>query len=255
MEPKYVWSWGNNFKPDDVLTEKDATQKIISHIQKRFDKFLRQSGKERLLEKTPNNCLRLPFIRAVFPEAKIIHIVRDGRSVFYSTGEILNQGYFKQNVLQNRLLEMLVETPYWAWSAYIPRAIETLLRKIEGRPLNFWGPRPPGWRDWVETDSQNIIIAKQWSATVSQAVREGNTIDKQFYFRFRYEDLMANPINLIQNIIDFSELQDAEQVVKYVKQTVDPTRQHKWHELIDTNTLEQIRPYMEDVLYQLGYEW
>lgn len=34
-----------------------------------------------LLEKCPRNVLRIPFLQAVFPEAKFVHIVRDGRDV------------------------------------------------------------------------------------------------------------------------------------------------------------------------------
>jgi hypothetical protein len=34
-----------------------------------------------LVEKNPRNILRVPYIKEIFPEAKIIHIVRDGRDV------------------------------------------------------------------------------------------------------------------------------------------------------------------------------
>ena len=29
VEPRYVWSWGNNYKPDDVLTKINAKPRII----------------------------------------------------------------------------------------------------------------------------------------------------------------------------------------------------------------------------------
>lgn len=34
-----------------------------------------------LVEKNPRHTLRIPFLKAIFPDAKIIHIVRDGRDV------------------------------------------------------------------------------------------------------------------------------------------------------------------------------
>ncbi|HSE39379.1 MAG TPA: sulfotransferase [Acidobacteriota bacterium] len=34
-----------------------------------------------LVEKNPRNILRIPYIREIFPEAKLIHIIRDGRDV------------------------------------------------------------------------------------------------------------------------------------------------------------------------------
>jgi hypothetical protein len=41
-------------------------------------------GATRLLEKTPDHALHLPLIRRVFPEASLIHVVRDGRDVVAS---------------------------------------------------------------------------------------------------------------------------------------------------------------------------
>jgi hypothetical protein len=34
-----------------------------------------------VVEKSPRNALRIPFLRAVFPEARFVVIVRDGRDV------------------------------------------------------------------------------------------------------------------------------------------------------------------------------
>jgi len=38
-------------------------------------------SKEVVVEKNPRNALRIPYILSVFPEAKFIHIIRDGRDV------------------------------------------------------------------------------------------------------------------------------------------------------------------------------
>ena len=44
--------------------------------------FQAQQGSAALcVEKNPRNVLRVPFLRAVFPEARLVHIVRDGRDV------------------------------------------------------------------------------------------------------------------------------------------------------------------------------
>ena len=255
VEPRYVWSWGNNYKPDDVLTKINATPRIINHIRQRFHKFVKDQGKKRLLEKTPSNCLRLSFIRAVYPEAKILHIIRDGRSVFNSAQEILNTGYYPQELLNRRLLEMLLETPISEVPTHVPRIAEILKSKLTGRPLKFWGPRPQGWREWIKQDPPNVILAKQWAATINQAINDGALIDSNLYYRFYYEEMMARPREIMSNIIDFAELSDADNLINYVESTVDPSRQNKWRKLLNQATLEEIRPYMESTLNQLGYEW
>lgn len=255
VEPRYVWSWGNNYKPNDVLTKNDVSSRIIKHIRQRFDKFVKNQRKERLLEKTPSNCLRLSFVRAVYPEAKILHIIRDGRSVFNSANEILNTGYYRQEVLSQRLLEMFLETPTWEIPTQIPRVTEILKSKLIGRPLTFWGPRPQGWREWIKQDSPNVMLAKQWAATINQAIRDSDLINSNNYYRFYYEELMTKPREIMSNIVEFSELSDAEDLINYVQSSVDPTRQNKWRKLLNEATLEEIRPYMESTLYHLGYEW
>lgn len=59
------------------LTEQHATLKVRAKIRRRF---AGEKGEAALfVEKCPRSVLRVPFIRAVFPEAKLIHIVRDGR--------------------------------------------------------------------------------------------------------------------------------------------------------------------------------
>lgn len=61
------------------LTEQHATPEVKRLIRK---KFAEEQGEAALfVEKCPRSVLRVPFIREVFPEAKLVHIVRDGRDV------------------------------------------------------------------------------------------------------------------------------------------------------------------------------
>jgi len=255
MEPRYVWSWGNNYKPNDVLTPADATPKVIDHIRARFEKFVVDEGKVRLFEKTPSNCLRLPFIHKVLPEAKIIHVIRDGRSVFSSASDMLETGFYRPDKLKSRFSEMLVETPITEWPAHWPRIQETLLSKLMGKPIPFWGPRPAGWQRWVGAYPQPVILAKQWATTALQAVNEGEQLPASQYYRFRYEDLIARPAETMSAVMNFAELSESQSLIDYVTSTVDPSRQRRWNDVIDADMLEQIRPHLEGTLNTLGYEW
>src|SRR5688572_17089878 len=105
-EPRHVWTRGNSYRPDDRLTAADARPRVARHIRDTFAHFVQERGKERLVEKTPSNCLRIPFLRAVYPDAKIILVVRDGRSVIRSTDEILEKG-----VPTDRMVQRALETP------------------------------------------------------------------------------------------------------------------------------------------------
>lgn len=255
MEPRYIWSWGNNYKPNDILAATDASPKVIRHIRQRFEIFLKVQGKSRLVEKTPSNCLRLPFIFTVFPQAKVIHIIRDGRSVFSSTSNMLETGFYRPDKLTSRFGEMLRETPIGEWPAYLPQIYTTLKSKFLKTPIPYWGPRPQGWQDWIGSYPQTVILAKQWAALANQALLDSQTLPNSQYHRIRYEDLIISPQKIVEQIIHFSELREDKGVIDYVTQTVKPQRQCIWSDIIDGQTLREIRPYIEPTITALGYQW
>lgn len=248
-EPRHVWTWGNAYNADDVLTRADATPRIKAHIRRVFASFVRSSGRERLCEKTPSNCLRIPFVHEVYPEARILLVVRDGRSVIRSTGEIMERG-----VPGRRLLARARETPIWEWPAYGGQAASGAARRLLGRPLRFWGPRPPGWREWIDAFAPDVVRAKQWAATITRAVEDGRAIGPGSVFEFRYEDLMADPRPVMRRIVEFCGL-DGDDLVEHAAATVDASRRDKWRASLDAETLELIRPHMEPTLLELGYSW
>ena len=61
-EPRHIWTRGNAYKRDDVLGATDATPRRIRSIRKAFQRFVEQDGGSRFGEKTPSNCMRIPFI-------------------------------------------------------------------------------------------------------------------------------------------------------------------------------------------------
>lgn len=59
------------------LTAAQATPEVARLMRKKFEE---EKGEALwFVEKCPRSVLRVPFIRAVFPEARLIHIIRDGR--------------------------------------------------------------------------------------------------------------------------------------------------------------------------------
>jgi protein-tyrosine sulfotransferase len=80
FEAHDVWELaGQGAYDSHRLVAEHATPEIRKRIREWFRK--RQGSATLVVEKTPRNVLRVPFIRAIFPEAKIIHIIRDGRDV------------------------------------------------------------------------------------------------------------------------------------------------------------------------------
>jgi len=256
-EPRHIWIRGNAYRPDDRLTEADATPRIVARIHRAFAKIQAEQGKPRLMEKTPSNCLRVPFMRAVFPGGKILLVLRDGRSVVRSTADV-QQRKGQLHIAIRRAMH----TPLHEWPAQAGRAVDVLQRRVLGKPLPIWGPRPPGWREWVGKDHPDVVRAKQWSATILTAYRDCKALIEQAEARgeepnvliFRYEDMVADPGPTMSRILAFVDLPDDGMVERFAA-SVDQARFANRQDANSPEQLERIRPHMEPALRELGYTW
>ena len=58
-------------------TERDLTPELAGYFRSRF---LDAAGEAtHVLEKTPSNAMRIPFLNALFPDCHFVHVLRDGR--------------------------------------------------------------------------------------------------------------------------------------------------------------------------------
>jgi len=251
-EPQHIWTRGNAYRPNDRLTERHARPRVARHIRRAFESFVREQNKQRLAEKTPSNCLRVPFIRAIYPEAKILLVIRDGRSVLSSSDRLMTGGLSRLPRIARR---RALRTPLWEWPAHAPRAAETLMRKALGRPLRYWGPRPPGWRQWLRHDDRDAILAKQWAATISCALDDTEGAPPELVHRFRYEDLVRDPHRVLGEAFAFLQLPDAEPIIDRAASSARPDRAEAWRQTLEPERLERVREHLEPTLHRLGYAW
>jgi hypothetical protein len=84
-----------------------------------FSLYTRKNGKIRWGEKTPGHVFHLDQIRSIFPEAKFIHLVRDGRDV----AESLSRVYFgKKSIWANARRWRQAVLAWHAFQERVPRA-------------------------------------------------------------------------------------------------------------------------------------
>jgi hypothetical protein len=76
-EPNELWLYADPGRTHDEFNENDATYKVKQYIRKRFLKYQRVNKNRRVMEKTPKNILRIPYVRAILPEATFLFIVRN----------------------------------------------------------------------------------------------------------------------------------------------------------------------------------
>lgn len=251
-ENNKTWIWGNAFNKNDILTDDDITPKIKAHIIKRFAQYAEGVQGKRICDKTPKNCLRIPFILSVFPDAKIIHIVRDGRAVISSTKAEINKGK-EDYPIRRQLRIKLKGSSVLDWYVFLPR-IFYVIKRLIGIPTNYWGSKPPGWENWSE-DNRNIRLAKQWSKTISIAINEGRKLSSQNYLEIHYEDLVGYPTETIKKVAQFAEIENPQYMVDFGEWKIDPSRNTRRFKSLNENDIKEIMGIIEPILLKLGYDY
>lgn len=118
----------------DIASHCQTYHELVSGI---YDHFARQQDKRLAGEKTPDYLRRLSLLHAQFPEAKLIHLVRDGRSVALSLRQ-----WAKPNKGPGRI-ELWNEHPtavcalWWRWLVMEARAQSSQIDSSAYREIHY----------------------------------------------------------------------------------------------------------------------
>ena len=190
LEPRLIWSIGNHDRLDEVLTAEHLTPAIARRIDRRFDRFRERLDRPRFAEKTPSNLLRIPFIRALYPEAKFIFIERDPVASLHSLAR-LEQQPPDPDRLWARLCELRPENFHCQ-----------LRRLLDPEERAFFGPRVPGWRALLKLE-RPVRLARQHRLLMRHAERDLPSVE---FHRLSYEALVADPERVIRGMFHFAQL-------------------------------------------------
>jgi len=165
------------------LTRRDATTAIVAELRARFTGRIHDrdgqppaSGASvRLLEKTPKNALRVPFLLEVFPDAQFIFLQRDPRANLSS----MMQAWRAKGWITYRQL------PGWPgpWSLLLPPGYE----RLQGRPLEE-------------------VVAFQWRVANETILDDLADLPRERWTTVRYEAFVADPRAEIAKLLEFAGL-------------------------------------------------
>lgn len=250
VEPKYIWNYNNQTNNHDRRTEEEAKEVTKNFIRKRFAEFLQERGKERLLEKTPSNCFRLPFIRAVFPDAKFIILIRDGRDVAFSAKKKWTSPPDRSAILR-RITKL--EIPLRDFPGYVTTFLKDTIGRMFFPQKGFvWGPRFPGIQQTRERYSVLETCAIQWRESVQTALKDLKGLDDSQYFKLKFEDFVRNPKPYLDELLEFTNLKYEKQIIDFAQSFVEPDVAFKWKERPSKEVeefLELIIPLLERLDY------
>lgn len=162
------------------LTAADATETIANDLAGRFaasvaDRYGRPPvpGRFRFLEKTPKNSLRIPFFRALFPDAFFIYLYRDERATISSMVDAWRSGRFIT----------YPELPGW-----------------EGHPWSML--LTPGWRELVRLPLEEVAV-RQWAAATEIVLNDLQALPMESWCVASYDRLISHPQEEIQRLCDY----------------------------------------------------
>jgi hypothetical protein len=249
-EPVGLWLYADPGRDHDEFDETDATDKVKRYVRSEFLKYQQEHGNRIIVEKTPHNILRIPYVRAIFPEAHFLYIVRNPLS-FVSSVELK----WQKPASRKRILKRLKFTPITQWHHYLKRFLsQQWNNRILGRKyLSIWGPRYKGIQDDRQTEDLMTVIARQWSRATRKAENDLALFEEGQVLRLKYEDFVQDPISDMERICAHCGLQMTDEMAKTVRETVKTDRKLKWQRF-EPHVLARIIPELRDEMKRTGYE-
>ena len=165
------------------LTSEDTTPTIAAELDSRWLAELRaRDGSRtlppqvRMLEKTSKNLLRLPFLRALYPDALFIVLHRDPRATISSLLDVWGA----------QTMVTYPQLPGWTGPGWTLTLV-------------------PGWRE-VNGKPLEEIVAHQWSEGIRIMLDDLESLDPSSWCVANYEALVADPQKEIERLCAFAGL-------------------------------------------------
>ena len=240
-EPKAIWHLihphediiGNYSQADAKyrLTAEDATDEMHQRAARMFGAYLTATRSKRLVDKYPELIFRVDFVRALFPDARFIFLVRNGWDTCHSIA---------------------------AWS-------ERLGVQVNGEKHDWWGVNDRKWRliaeQLVKTDSVFAEIADEikgferhldraaieWIVTMQEGLRLIQELPDCIHL-LRFEDLTAEPGEVLAELGDFCELPTDNTFREYARQTLHLVPARKPFDIHP-----KVAPVFHEMMRKLGY--
>lgn len=197
----------------------------------------------------------MPVIKKLFPKARFVHIIRDGRDVCLS-----DRGYFQ-------LTSSHTDPPGWN-----PPALGLAQRSSTARKhptfrefclcVTFGDPNLSNWRGLNLSDRQHLtenrflLQMQSWINCINFARRFGEGLSDD-YRELRYEDLCANPVAEARLLSESLGMPLRPGVETFLERAVSRSQMRKWERV--RFTMRESRDFANAVewgtplLRELGY--
>jgi len=213
------------------LDEKHVDENVKKYANRLYGFYLISTLSKRVVDKYPEMIFRVPFLKEIFPDAKFLFLIRNGWDTCKS-----------------------IDT----WS-------KRLGKEEQGEIHDWWGANDRKWNLLVEQivskdeDLKQFIdeikdfknhtdrAAVEWIVTMKEGLK---VLEKypQNTMLVKYEELVSNSEKVLNNILEFTELDKDETFINYGKNILKPAPPKEPYTIN-----EKILPIFEKTMKQLGY--
>lgn len=265
-EPYYVWERYFSSRADDRWVTRGDPEGAARRIRREYRIFSEKSGGRIIADKLPYYVFNIDTVGAVFPDARWVHILRDGRDVTLS---IAREWEKRRRMVEGRdylqmvrvALRMLRRQPFLRYRLLaIHHEITTLRSLNPARRLNKarwggrpgWGPRFTGWEEALQARTTLEFNALQWTECV-RAAREGvQAIPPERRTEIRYEDLLSRPGETVEGVL---KTIGAGAAPEWCGTGPALRRENtgKWKKGFSPGEISLLKPILTPLLGELGY--
>lgn len=247
----YIWRYGNEDLTHDAISTSQCNESRCRYISSTIERFGRKNADGKtcriLVEKTVSNALRVPFVNAVFPEAKFVHLIRDGRDVIESAQRMWNSPRDYRYLVQKMRYFPFFNIRYGLWFAK-----QSLRFAGKKKGIGIWGPRYPGIEKDVSKSSILEVCAMQWKESVDAANLAFSTIQSSRVLTVKYEDLIADE-QVIEKLCYFIGMRDIDTVIAKYRMTVLKGAKGKWRVRWTDDEFNAVLAIAGPTLERVGY--
>ncbi len=253
-EINYIWRYGNARYPTDELLPRHATARVKHFIRKKFKQMAQGLNCHILVEKTCANSLRVPFVNEIFPHARFIFLIRDGRDVVASALRRWKSPLNVSYILQKARYVPCSDIPFYA-GRYLNHRLQKIFSASNSLPT--WGPRYEGIDPHRKGMSLAEVAGMQWKCSVSKSDAALKKIPQDRVLKIHYEEFVQNPSHVFPEIFRFvtDSRQNLSAHVKAEKvlSEVHPSSANGWLQTLQKSDLKKIMPIIEDELRRFNY--
>ena len=213
-------------KPFRDLRADDVNPMVKRKIRETVSRILKYEGKKVFLAQY-SGWSRIGFFKEIFPNAKFIHVVRDGRAVANSL------------------------TNYEGWEGW---------RGVYNWRLGYI----PAKEEMTFLDSMNwsfyAIAALEWKTIVNNIINVSAKLPADDFITVRYEDLVETPDEIVKKVMKFCGVSEISKryirhrkTIKIINANEKSFRIPSWKKNLSPDVIEKLTEFLSDELKYYSY--